>query len=360
MRVVKDQNVLEAAKERISWLFDEFEDIYVSVSGGKDGEVVMYLALEEARKRGRKIGLFFLDQEFEWQGTIDTIRKWMHLPDVVPYWYQIPIRMSNTSSNLEPFIDIWNPKRKDSWMREMEPDSIKENFCKYDRFHEVVHSFTEYRYKVTGLKTCELKGLRADESFNRYTCLTHNVTYKGVTWGGKRKNTFSFSPIYDWKFEDVWKYIWDNKLEYNPVYDKLYHLGVSPRNMRISNLIHEFAIYETVICQEIEPDTFDRMARAVEGVAFTAKLGLEQFIPQTLPEAFASWKDYRDYLLEHIVAPEYREGFRKVWGDKPQMEKVYRLQAIECIQSDVGHSACSRTRLNSRNWEYAKRKNNGL
>ena len=360
MRVVKDQNVLEAAKERISWLFDEFEDIYVSVSGGKDCEVVMYLALEEARKRGRNIGVYFLDQEFEWQGTIDIVRKWMKLPNVVPYWYQIPLKMYNTSSNLEPYTVIWDPSRKDTWMREMEPDSIKVPYCKSDRFHETVHSFTDYRHKVTGLKTCELKGLRADESFDRYTSLTHNVTYKGVTWGSKYQKTFSFCPIYDWKFTDVWKYIWDNKLEYNSVYDKLYQLGVPTTNMRISNLIHEFAIYETVICQEIEPATYEKLARAVEGVALTSRMGLDQFVPKELPEAFASWRDYRDYLLEHIVAPEHRQGFRDIWGNDVYPEKIYRLQAIECIQSDVTHSAHTRTRTILRNIEYSKRNTDGI
>ena len=58
-------DVLTAAKERISWTFDNFENIYCSFSGGKDSTVMTHLICEEARKRNRKIGLFFLD----WEGN---------------------------------------------------------------------------------------------------------------------------------------------------------------------------------------------------------------------------------------------------------------------------------------------------
>lgn len=61
MKVFYDKNVYEAAKQRLNFLFDEFEDIYVAVSGGKDSTVALYMTLEVARERGRNIGLFFLD-----------------------------------------------------------------------------------------------------------------------------------------------------------------------------------------------------------------------------------------------------------------------------------------------------------
>ena len=44
-------SVLEASKERISFIFDEFEKIYLSFSGGKDSTVMLHLCADEARKR---------------------------------------------------------------------------------------------------------------------------------------------------------------------------------------------------------------------------------------------------------------------------------------------------------------------
>ena len=54
-------NVVDAVKKRMEFIFDEFENIIVSISGGKDSTVMCWLALQEARKRNRKIGIFFLD-----------------------------------------------------------------------------------------------------------------------------------------------------------------------------------------------------------------------------------------------------------------------------------------------------------
>jgi predicted phosphoadenosine phosphosulfate sulfurtransferase len=50
-------SVLEAAQERIRYVFDNFERIYVSFSGGKDSTVMLHLVMDEAIKRKRKIGV---------------------------------------------------------------------------------------------------------------------------------------------------------------------------------------------------------------------------------------------------------------------------------------------------------------
>jgi len=54
-------DVLTAAQQRVEWTFDNFPKIYCSFSAGKDSGVMVHLVCQEARKRGRKIGLFFLD-----------------------------------------------------------------------------------------------------------------------------------------------------------------------------------------------------------------------------------------------------------------------------------------------------------
>ena len=58
-QVYMPETVDEASKRRISYIFDEFENIIVSISGRKDSTVLCWLALQEARRRGRKIGVFF-------------------------------------------------------------------------------------------------------------------------------------------------------------------------------------------------------------------------------------------------------------------------------------------------------------
>ena len=50
-KVYQDKTVLQASKERISLVFDSFEKIYISFSGGKDSSVMSHLVLQEAKKR---------------------------------------------------------------------------------------------------------------------------------------------------------------------------------------------------------------------------------------------------------------------------------------------------------------------
>lgn len=77
-----NETVLDETKKRISRIFDDWENICVSISGGKDSTVLAHLALLEANKRGRRIGLFFLDEEVVYDSTIKQIRYLMEMfPD---------------------------------------------------------------------------------------------------------------------------------------------------------------------------------------------------------------------------------------------------------------------------------------
>ena len=70
-----DKSVLQASKERISNIFDNFEKYYISFSGGKDSTVMTHLVMEEAIKRGKKVGLLIIDLEAQIKtGKIAIIR----------------------------------------------------------------------------------------------------------------------------------------------------------------------------------------------------------------------------------------------------------------------------------------------
>ena len=121
-KVYQNQTTLDAARERIAYLFDNFDTINVSVSSGKDSTVLFYLALQEAIRRDRKIICFFLDQEAEYQATVEQIRLMMNHPNVIPAWYQVPLYMTNATSETDYFLYAWG--KGEQWMRDKEPDSI--------------------------------------------------------------------------------------------------------------------------------------------------------------------------------------------------------------------------------------------
>lgn len=55
-----DKNVLEAALDRINWVFDNLPRVCVSFSGGKDSTIMLHLTAQQARKRARKFICYLL------------------------------------------------------------------------------------------------------------------------------------------------------------------------------------------------------------------------------------------------------------------------------------------------------------
>ena len=202
------QSVYEAAQERITWLFDEFERVIVDFSGGKDSTVILNLALEIAEQKGRlPLTVRFLDQEAEWQGVIDYVETVMMDDRIDPMWLQIPFRLSNSTSQNQHYLNVWG--EGEEWMREKHPISLKENVYGADRFHGLWKAIARTHWPDERLAI--LTGMRAEESNNRFRGITSKATYKGVTWGkieDEARGHYNFFPIYDWSYTDVWKDRW--------------------------------------------------------------------------------------------------------------------------------------------------------
>lgn len=50
MKIYKDMNVFDATMERIKFAFENFDNIYVSFSGGKDSGLLLNMVLDYKRK----------------------------------------------------------------------------------------------------------------------------------------------------------------------------------------------------------------------------------------------------------------------------------------------------------------------
>ena len=76
----KDKNVLDAAIERLEFVFDRFQTVCVSLSGGKDSTVLFHLAYEIAQRRGRILHILIIDLEGQYKATIDHLSDLVKLP----------------------------------------------------------------------------------------------------------------------------------------------------------------------------------------------------------------------------------------------------------------------------------------
>lgn len=333
----KDNTVFDEAIERIEMLFDNFDDIVVSMSGGKDSTVLFNLALIVARKKGRlPLKVFWLDQEAEWQSTVDYMEKVMRMPEVKPYWYQIPFDFTNSLSAEKNFIHVWDAAAKDKWIHPQSDISIKENPSKFNRFHDLVKALPGYCAEP-GKKCAVLVGMRVQESLNRRMAIAHGKAhFMGETWCQKPNGNHQvFWPIYDFTNDDIWTAIGRNHWAYNKIYDYMYQYGVPKSAMRVSALIHETSWHSIEMLQEFEQPTYNRFVVRVNGVStFNHAFDEGGIIPKVLPFAFKDWKEYRDYLLLHLVKPEYHDLFRRRWNGQDG-DEWYKVHVKEVIINDI-------------------------
>jgi predicted phosphoadenosine phosphosulfate sulfurtransferase len=328
----KTDDVLVAAKRRMAKVFDEFENVTVSVSSGKDSTALYHLAMAEASKRNRKVNVFFLDQEAEYQSSIVMIEQMMAHTLAVPQWYQVPIRMTNATSHKEYFLHTWQPGA--TWMRQKSNISIHHANGHPDRFYD----FFEWHEQQQKLPTAFLIGLRSKESLTRFRAVTKNAGYNGVPWSTKTANplAYRFYPIYDWTFGDIWKFIANSCVPYNRIYDFMFAKhGANASIMRIANLIHEKAFRCLADLQEFEPDTYDRLIKRLGGVHCAALYAADERIydASTLPSAHASWKAYRDYLLQTTPIDKITR-FRKRFDGQKTDESTCRQQVKQILLND--------------------------
>jgi len=145
--------------------------------------------------------------------------------------------------------------------------------------------------------------------------LTGTLTYKDITWGvvnNKALKHYTLYPIYDWTYKDVWKAIYDNKWDYNVVYNYFYQIGEPVFKMRVSNIHHETAINSLFVLQRFEPETYEKVCARLPGIHMAGNFGKDQFFcPKELPFMFMDWREYRDYLIENLIGPETQHIFTR-------------------------------------------------
>ena len=300
MKIFSDATVFDATLARLRYLFAEFPNVVVGMSGGKDSTVVFELALRVARERKRlPLTVFFLDQEAEWTATVDYVRAIMYRKEVRPLWFQMPMHLDNAASFQTKFLQCWDPAAEADWVHPKDPCSIKENRYGTDRFAELFPAI--FKKEFAGQRLAVVAGVRCEESPARLMGCTNQLTYKAITWGRKLSpGQFTFYPLYDWSYRDIWTAIHREKWAYNRVYDEQYRYGVNVAEMRVSNLHHETAVRSLFHLQEMDPALYERLAKRLPGVDTAGKFGAE-FYAKKLPFMFRDWPEYRDYLIEKLV-----------------------------------------------------------
>lgn len=318
-------NVHEAALSRIAYIFDEFEQVVVSFSGGKDSGVMLQLALEVAIKKNAldKMVVYHLDYEAQYQMTTDYVSQvFDSLPNqLTKYWTCLPVKAQCATSMFQSYWQPWKKEDQDKWCRELPTDCIHEGNFPFDFDYEV----SDYEYNIAfaralskSHKTAFLIGIRTQESLHRYKAVnkfSDKNEYKSKKWTTViGVNCINAYPLYDWIVDDIWIANARFGYPYNRVYDLMYQAGLSPHQMRVASPFNDAATDSLKLYKAIDPDNWGKLIGRVNGVNFTGLYGGTTAMGWnsiTKPAHF-TWKEYMYFLLDTLPEETRQNYLRKL------------------------------------------------
>ncbi|MDH6304181.1 putative phosphoadenosine phosphosulfate sulfurtransferase [Parabacteroides sp. PF5-5] len=369
------KNVYELAMRRLEITFNEFDNIYISFSGGKDSGIMLNLCVDYMRKNGitKKIGVFCMDYEVQYNETIQYIdRVFKSNQDILEiYRICVPFKVVTCTSMHQSYWRPWDDAYRDIWVRDMPEGSYtKDHFPFYNEElwdYDFQNLFAQwYHHQKKARKTCSLVGIRTQESHNRWKAIysgRKKLMYCNLKWTHRvSDDIYNAYMIYDWLTTDVWtangRFGWD----YNHLYDLYYQAGVSLDKQRVASPFIIAAHESLHLYRAIDPDMWGKMICRVNGVNFTALYGNTSAMARfksVLPKGH-TWESYMHFLLSTLPEATRLNYLKKLsvsisfWRNKGGCLAEETIEALRAcgIEIDVQERSNYRTSKRPVRMEY--------
>ena len=305
-------DVLTAARRRIAETFDSVERVYLAFSGGKDSSVLFHLVMEEAIKRGQRVGVMFIDFEAQYAETISHVHEMFELykDHIEQHWICIPMLLRNAVTNFEPRWVCWDEDKKPLWIRDKPAGCTTEKDYPFAQpqmeFEEFIVLFGQWYGQ--GKRTAGFIGIRAQESLHRY-CTVATWEKRDLMMNDRRWTTkivdqvYNVYPIYDWLTEDIWRFHarYSDK-PHNIIYDKMQMAGVKLSQQRLCQPFGDDQRRGLYLYHILEPETWFKLVVRVNGAnsgsLYINETGSINGYNKISKPAHHTWRSFCNLLLQ--------------------------------------------------------------
>lgn len=341
-RLAASIDVVKAAKIRIRNVFRNGLPVYMSFSGGKDSlclaQLVMNL-IQAGEINPAQLTVQFIDEEAIFPCIDEKVREWRKkfmLVGAKFEWFCLEVKHYNCFNELssdETFI-CWDRYKKDVWVRQPPSFAIRNHPLlrpRTDAYQDFLPRISSDGVTITGIRTAE--SVQRLQNIARTTRAGKTIT--------SRQQIF---PLYDWTNNDVWLYLFRERIDIPDIYLFLWQSGTQKRQLRVSQFFSVDTAKSLVKMNEYYPDLMERVVNR-EPNAYLAALywDSEMFGRNTVArkknEKGKAEKDYKAALLElfsdmdgnfrtehkRYIADRYRQFFMRVSviADNKDYKEIY-------------------------------------
>lgn len=293
-----DFDVLVGAKARVDHIIKDYDEIWIAFSGGKDSLVILEMFDAAYKEKGidKPLNVFFRDEEFISDDIVEFVEMKMNSGRfnfryyVLQQYSQIYV-LGETKSVIQ-----WDKKR--DHIRPIPDHAIIDES---DTVHDET-TFEKFVFNKSTGKVAIVTGVRADESLTRFRSIVNNKHNGDLCYIAKSTlpNVRICKPIYDWTENDIFKYLYDEKIDYCDTYNIQMFAG---KPLRVASAIHPEAARQFHKLRGMYPTMYQQLVNMFPQLILQERYHSDYDMYYVIKDYEPTWNGMYRYILNNYESP---------------------------------------------------------